>query len=362
MAANKKIKVLVVDDSVFFRTTLERELAKAPNIEVVGTACDPYDARDKILSLEPDVLTLDVEMPRMDGIKFLTRLIPQYPIPVVVVSSANVSVFDAVNAGAVDFMAKPFPGEDMTEFITKLCMKINVAATATVKSGTPVTANVPSGQPVRHSDIAPSVRGGFSAAPSRVSMGVSNRKNLIALGASTGGTDALERVLLDLPADCPPIVIVQHMPPVFTKMYAERLDRNCKMKVKEAEDGDRLVRGLCLVAEGDKHMRLQRDSRGYFVSCAHGEKVSGHCPSVDVLFDSVAEVAGKDAVAAILTGMGADGARGMKKMRDRGAYTIGQNRETCVVYGMPMEAYEMGGVCEQQPLNRIGDAILRQCT
>ena len=184
---------------------------------------------------------------------------------------------------------------------------------------------------------------------------------IIALGASTGGTDALESVLKEFPEDCPPIVIVQHMPPVFTKMYAERLDKSCRMHVIEASDGDRLKQGLCIIAAGDKHMRLKKDVNGYYVSCAEGPKVSGHCPSVDVLFESVAEAAGKDAVAAILTGMGADGAKGMKKLHDSGAYTIGQDKDSCVVYGMPMEAYNLGAVDEQLPLDRIGQALLYHC-
>lgn len=335
-------KVLIVDDSAFFCAALEKELSKFPKIKVVGTAGDPYEARDKILQLRPDILTLDVEMPKMDGIKFLRKLIPQYPIPCVVVTSIKEYEEDALKAGAVDFVTKPRDGETLESFASRLAAKLTAAAKVRVvpKRAAPVRRNVTARKPVQ--------TGIFS-------------DRIIALGASTGGTDALECVLKEFPEDCPPIVIVQHMPPVFTKMYAERLDKSCRMHVIEASDGDRLKQGLCIIAAGDKHMRLKKDADGYYVSCAEGPKVSGHCPSVDVLFESVAEAAGKDAVAAILTGMGADGAKGMKKLHDSGAYTIGQDKDSCVVYGMPMEAYNLGAVDEQLPLDRIGQALLYHC-
>lgn len=335
-------KVLIVDDSAFFCAALEKELSKFPKIKVVGTAGDPYEARDKILQLRPDILTLDVEMPKMDGIKFLWKLIPQYPIPCVVVTSIKEYEEEALKAGAVDFVTKPRDGETLESFASRLAAKLTAAAKVRVvpKKAVTVRRNITARKPVQ--------TGIFS-------------DRIIALGASTGGTDALESVLKEFPEDCPPIVIVQHMPPVFTKMYAERLDKSCRMHVIEASDGDRLKQGLCIIAAGDKHMRLKKDVNGYYVSCAEGPKVSGHCPSVDVLFESVAEAAGKDAVAAILTGMGADGAKGMKKLHDSGAYTIGQDKDSCVVYGMPMEAYNLGAVDEQLPLDRIGQALLYHC-
>lgn len=335
-------KVLIVDDSAFFCAALEKELSKFPKIKVVGTAGNPYEARDKILQLRPDILTLDVEMPKMDGIKFLRKLIPQYPIPCVVVTSIKEYEEEALKAGAVDFVTKPSDGETLESFASRLAAKLTAAAKVRVvpKKAVTVRRNITARKPVQ--------TGIFS-------------DRIIALGASTGGTDALESVLKEFPEDCPPIVIVQHMPPVFTKMYAERLDKSCRMHVIEASDGDRLKQGLCIIAAGDKHMRLKKDVNGYYVSCAEGPKVSGHCPSVDVLFESVAEAAGKDAVAAILTGMGADGAKGMKKLHDSGAYTIGQDKDSCVVYGMPMEAYNLGAVDEQLPLDRIGQALLYHC-
>ncbi len=397
MAANyieDKIKVLVVDGSPTFRMNLKSGLSRKPNIEVVGTAADPYEASDKILSLHPDVLTLEVDLPRMNGIQFLKKLIPQLKIPCVMVSSSS-DMSEAVLAGAVDHIKKPAPGGSMDLFCTRLASKIVLASTAviTVDKNTGAVhvthhANHVSGVSGRdryatlndfhianhyHPEPPPQTiadnhpahsfhafRSGILIPGSAETHKYDDRR-IIALGASTGGTDALETVLMGMPADCPPIVIVQHMPPNFTKIFAERLDRSCRMEVAEAHNGARLKRGLCLVACGDKHMYLQKDGRGYYVRCAEGEKVSGHCPSVDVLFESVAETAGRYAVAAILTGMGSDGAKGLKKLRDTGAYTIGQDEESCVVYGMPMVAYKMGGCCEQAPLKEISAAILRKC-
>lgn len=326
MTKARPIRVLITDDSDFFCSFLEKGLTAA-GFEVVGKAQDPYEARDLILQLDPDVLTLDVEMPRMNGISFLRRLIPQYPIPCVVVSSAKVDYAEVIRAGGADFLPKPREGDNINLFFVSLTNKLIRAA----KQGAAPTTVTPK----------------------------EKKHDIIAIGASTGGTDAIETVLRGLPADIPPIVIVQHMPPVFTQMYAQRLNKGCKFEVREAADGDRLHSGLCLVAAGDKHMRLKHRADGYYVECAAGEKVSGHCPSVDVLFESVAKAAGENALGVILTGMGADGACGMKLMRDSGAYTIGQDEKSCVVYGMPMEAYKLGGVCEQQPLDNISAAILR---
>lgn len=333
MTKVRPIRVLIVDDSDFFCSLLEKGL-KSAGFDVVGKAQNPYEARDKILELEPDVMTLDIEMPRMDGLKFLKRLIPQYPIPVVVVSSEKVTLQSVLNVGGADFLPKPAKGDNTSRFIESLAAKLIKASKKKMPAPPP--------QP----PIQPPPAG-------------KRKHNLIAIGASTGGTDAIEAVIKRLPAQIPPIVIVQHMPPGFTFMYAERLNKSCAVEVREAKDGDKLHDGLCLIAAGDKHMRLKKNGMGYFVECAPGEKVSGHCPSVDVLFESVAKTAGANALGVILTGMGADGACGMKLMRDNGAYTIGQDEKSCVVYGMPMEAFKMGGVCEQQPLLEISRAILR---
>ncbi len=340
------IKVLVVDDSIVFRETLSRLLGAESGIEVIGTAVDAFTAREKLDKLAPDVLILDVELPKVSGIDFLKELLPKRPIPTVVVTATAISAFDAISAGAVDFVKKPLVRSrtDIEDFARLLAQKIKVAAIAKVKLYSH-PANVPPP----------------ASAKNLILTGSGNSSIVIALGASTGGTDALLAVVQDLPANTPGIVIVQHMPPVFTKMYAERLDRICKMRCKEAQDGDRVERGKIIIGAGGFHLRLAKDSNGYFVTSKEGEKVSGHCPSVDVLFDSVADTAGKNAVAAILTGMGADGAKGLKKIRDRGGFTIGQDKETCVVYGMPMVAYQQGAVCQQAPLTKIPKIILQHC-
>lgn len=343
----KKVKVLIVDDSILFRETISRFISEDANIEVVGTAGDPYEARDKILQLRPDVLTLDVEMPKMNGIQFLKKLIPQYPIPVVVVSSLPLNAFEALDAGAVDFVKKPLikSPADLKDFSMELRTKIVIASTAKIIQSKPSAAA--SQKPL------PSIK--EIAAGKKLAQDM-----VIALGASTGGTDALQVVMQNLPKDSPPILVVQHMPAGFTKMYAERMNRVCQVEVKEAKDGDRLRPGLAIIAAGEYHLRLAKDSQGYYVTSKKGEKVSGHCPSVDVLFYSVAEVAKSKAIGAILTGMGGDGAKGLLEMRKAGAYTIGQNKETCVVYGMPMVAFNIGAVCEQAPLDKISDIIIQK--
>lgn len=340
------IKVLVVDDSLVFRETLSRLLGAEIGIEVIGTAVDAFSAKEKLEKITPDVLILDVELPKVSGIDFLKELLPKRPIPTVVVTSTAISAFDAISAGAVDFVKKPLVRSrtDIEDFAKLLAQKIKIASIAKVKL-------------YSHPADKPAL-----AATANLTLGTVGNKNLvIALGASTGGTDALLAVVQDLPANTPGIVIVQHMPPVFTRMYAERLNRICKMSCKEAQDGDRVETGKIIIGAGGFHLRLARDSRGYYVTSKEGEKVSGHCPSVDVLFDSVADAAGKNAVAAILTGMGADGAKGLKKIRDKGGFTIGQDKETCVVYGMPMVAYQQGAVCQQAPLTKIPEIILQHC-
>jgi len=338
----RKIKVLVVDDSLLFRETLAKCLGGGI-IEVIGTAAHPYEARDKILELRPDVVTLDVEMPKMNGIQFLRKLIPQYPLPVVVVSALPINAFDALDAGAVDFVKKPLikSPKDMMEFCEELKSKVVIAASVKVtKTGT----------------SSPLEQGGDKSFSPLIKK-VRNPDTIIALGASTGGTEALKTVLEKLPSEIPPIIIVQHMPAGFTKMYADRINRLCQFEVKEAEDGDRLRYGLCIVAAGEYHLTLKKDAAGYYIFSKRGEKVSGHCPSVDVMFSSVAEVAKDKAIGAILTGMGGDGARGLLEMKKQGAFTIGQDKESCVVYGMPMVAYNLGAVTVQAPLNKISEII-----
>ena len=347
----KRIKLLVVDDSILFREVLARHVRQDESIEVVGTAGDAYSARDMILKYEPDVMTLDIEMPRMDGVAFLRKLLPQFYIPTIVVSSDENRRNEAHDAGAVEFIPKPAARtqSDMTVFAERLCAAIKRACNHEADI-TPISYDSPSDK--KSSTPQPRTHAASSKPRFRKS------EAIIALGASTGGTEALEQVVRVFPEDTPPVLIVQHMPAGFTKLYAERLNRSCKMQVKEAEDGDRLRRGLIIIGAGEHHLRLCRDARGWYVSSRGGDKVSGHCPSVDVLFSSVAEQAGERAIGAILTGMGRDGADGLLKMRSAGAFTIGQDKESCVVYGMPMEAYNIGAVEVQAPLYNIADIIL----
>ena len=345
-----RIRLMIIDDSLFFRTFLTQKLGREPSIEIIGAFGDPVEASKYIVSLRPDVIALDMEMPKMRGNEFLKTILPRHPgVKAIVISSLSGNVFDAMHAGAIDFVGKPGsrPGFDENSFVQEIIQKIKVASTAHTHSHPDDISPRPSAKPA-----VPLARPAVSGATS---------KNIIAIGASTGGTEAIIEVIKSFPANAPGVVIVQHMPPVFTKMYAERVDRICAMKVREAQNGDRAERGTILIAPGgDQQMYLRQDASGYFTYLSPGPKVSGHCPSVDVLFDSVAKTAGRNAVGVILTGMGADGARGLADMKKAGAHTIGQNEESCVVYGMPMEAYKMGGVTEQLPLSAIGDAILRR--
>lgn len=336
LEANRKIRVLVVEDSRFFRELLASFIAKDPNLEVVATAKDPYEARDLILQYHPDVMTLDVEMPKMNGIEFLRRLLPQYPIPVVMVSSLNAMVFDALEAGAVDFVNKPNGSSpaDIENFVKyELVSKIKIAAVAKLGNH----------QGLVKRDPTPQMKG--------------NADRIIAIGASTGGTEAILNVVKKFDSDLPGIVITQHMPPGFTAMYAERLNNQCKIQVKEAVNGDEVLPGTALVAKGDIQMRVIKSSAGYYVECKKGEKVSGHCPSVDVLFESAAKAAGRRAIGVILTGMGADGANGLLAMRRAGAETIGQDEASCIVYGMPKVAYDIGAVKYQMGLDLISGKV-----
>jgi len=290
-------------------------------------------------------------MPKMRGNEFLRTILPKYPnIKAVVISALSGNVFDAMHAGAIDFIGKPGsrPGFDESLFVQEIIQKIKIASAAHVIR--PGSARV-----------KPSTHVFETAAFTRTNVSGASSKSVIAIGASTGGTEAIVAVVKRFPANTPGVVIVQHMPPVFTKMYAERVDRTCAMSVREAQNGDRVERGTILIAPGgDQQMYLRQDANGYYTYLSHGAKVSGHCPSVDVLFESVAKTAGRNAVGVILTGMGADGAKGLTAMRETGAHTIGQDEDSCVVYGMPMVAYNMGGVTEQLPLSSIGEAVLRR--
>ncbi len=330
------IKVLIVEDSIVFRELLVQNLSKDPAIQIVATAKDPFEARDLILKHHPDVMTLDVELPRMSGIDFLRKLIPQYPLPVVVISSLSDKVFDAMNAGAVDFVAKPAVSNraQLEDFIrNELLVKVKIASTAKISNIKKTVMNQQGQQQYLST----------------------TRNNLIvAIGASTGGTEAIFSVVKDFGTDIPGIVCVQHMPPKFTGMYAKRLNDQCRIQVKEAETGDRVLPGHMLIAPGgDRHMRLVKVNGVYQVEVKGGPRVNGHCPSVDVLFDSVAQVAKSDALGIILTGMGGDGAKGLLNMRRAGARTIGQDESTCVVYGMPKVAYDLGAVEYQDKLGDI---------
>ena len=330
------IKVLIVEDSIVFRELLVQNLSKGPAIQIVATAKDPFEARDLILKHHPDVMTLDVELPRMSGIDFLRKLIPQYPLPVVVISSLSDKVFDAMNAGAVDFVAKPAVSNraQLEDFIrNELLVKVKIASTAKISNIKKTVMNQQGQQQYLST----------------------TRNNLIvAIGASTGGTEAIFSVVKDFGTDIPGIVCVQHMPPKFTGMYAKRLNDQCRIQVKEAETGDRVLPGHMLIAPGgDRHMRLVKVNGVYQVEVKGGPRVNGHCPSVDVLFDSVAQVAKSDALGIILTGMGGDGAKGLLNMRRAGARTIGQDESTCVVYGMPKVAYDLGAVEYQDKLGDI---------
>ena len=340
MELGKKIRVLVVDDSALARNLIIQGLSAHPRMEVVGYAINTLDAKQKIPRLKPDAVTMDVEMPGQSGSDFLKEYLPANPVPVILCSSLNLKVFDALNAGAVDFVRKPDVQESKEVFITNLTQKVLVASMSKPRS-----------TPLRSPSVAvatPNLGGG--PALDRV---------LVGLGASTGGTEATLEVMRRLPADIPPMVIVQHMPKGFTQMYADRLNRICKMEVREARNGDELHRGLALVAPADLQCRVVRIGEKYTVSCTPGEKVSGHRPSVDAMFHSMAEVVRCKMVGIIMTGMGQDGAAGLLEMRKKGAYTIGQDKESSVVYGMPMVANDIGAVCVQASCDNVANVLLR---
>jgi two-component system chemotaxis response regulator CheB len=349
MPSGRKIRVLIVDDSAIVRKILSDALSNEADLEVVGTAPDPYVARDKILALQPDVLTLDIEMPRMDGLTFLKKLMHFHPLPTVVISSlAQPSCRAAVEAmeyGAVEVLAKPGGPYSVGELRHTLAEKIRAAASAHprlgIASAAPPTAETPAAPPPR-SGLPP--------------------ETVIAIGASTGGTEAIAAVLTRLPAETPAIVIVQHIPPVFSRAFAERLNSTCRIEVREAVDGDTLRDGLALLAPGDFHMILRRSAGRYFVNVKTGPRVCYQRPSVDVLFQSVSEAAVGRAVGVLLTGMGNDGAQGLLRMRQAGAHTIAQDEASCVVFGMPREAIAIGAAAQVASLSSMPSAILRPRT
>ncbi len=331
----KTIKVLILDDSLVFRELLGRGLSIDPEIKVVAKSENPYDAIDKIERYEPDVIICDVEMPKMNGIEFIKQLLPQHAVPIIVVSSIGDAVFDAMNAGAVDFVSKPNiqSPKGVEIFILDLIEKIKVASKANI------THKV--GTYVKEEHI-----GDFS-----------NKKKVIAIGASTGGTEAIYQILKTLPFQVPGIVIVQHIPPLFSKMFAERLNAQTHFNVVEGKTGDYLEKGKVIIAPGDQHMRIVRVGERFKVEVFQGDRVNGHCPSVDVLFESVAKECGEHSVGVILTGMGYDGAKGLLNMKRKGARTLGQDGASSVVYGMPKAAFEVGAVERQYPLQQISNAI-----
>jgi two-component system, chemotaxis family, protein-glutamate methylesterase/glutaminase len=353
MSSPRPIRVLIVDDSALVRKMLTAALAGDKQIEIVGTAPDAFIARDKILALNPDVITLDIEMPRMDGITFLRKLMQFRPIPVIVISSlghagAQASI-DALRAGAVEILCKPNGPCSIGELGITLGEKIRTAAAAHVRIRTKQETAAAAAPATKPAPLPPA---------SNVIRFAGDK--IIAIGASTGGPGAVAEVLAALPANCPPILIVQHMPAVFTTHFANRLNQESRIEVKEAADGDLVLPGRALIAPGNLHMTLKQSDKGYYVKVSEGPPVCFSRPSVDVLFTSVAAIARKKAVGVILTGMGADGARGLLEMRKHGAFTIAQNENTCVVFGMPKEAIRLDAAQSILPLDQIAAAIVCQ--
>lgn len=342
----KEIKVLVVDDSAIVRKVFTEELSKEKGITVVGTAPDPYIARDKIVRLKPDVVTLDIEMPRMDGITFLKKLMRYFPLPVIIVSSLTPKgsqlALEALSIGALEVVSKPSVAYSVGDMSVQLADKIRAVARVSFDKKGPAIPKV---------------------SPKKVSVSskalAETTNKLIAIGASTGGTEALKVVLTSMPANAPGILVVQHMPAKFTTSFAERLDSLCEMTVQEAKDGDTISNGKVLIAPGNYHMLLKRSGARYYVAVKQGPLVHHQRPSADVLFDSVADYAGANAVGIILTGMGADGAKGLLKMKENGAKTIAQDEKSCVVFGMPKEAIKLGAADEILPLSDVADKALK---
>lgn len=348
MEIKKQIRVLIVDDSILFREIIARELSKNPLITIVATAEDPFDARDKILKYKPDVMTCDVEMPKMNGIEFIKRLLPQYPLPVIIVSSVSEAIFDAMSVGAVDFVTKPNmkSARNKRAFFEELTRKIPIAAKSKVMV-----------QQAQVAKLAPSARPDSIVQQEKQGTPV-KKVDVIAIGASTGGTEAVYNLLKRMPNTLPGIVIVQHIPAVFSRMFAERLNNQTNLTVKEAVNGDLIEQGCAYIAPGEKQMQVVKDGFKYKIKIYTGDKVSGHSPSVDVLFDSVANTVGPSSIGIIMTGMGYDGSKGLLAMRRKGALTIGQDEKSCVVYGMPKVAHDIGAVQKQGNMEEIQNVIL----
>lgn len=341
----KDIRVLIVDDSAIVRKVLSENLSRQRGIEVIGTAPDPYVARDKIVALNPDVITLDIEMPRMDGLTFLKKLMKFYPIPVIIVSSltpkGGAVAMEALSIGALEVVSKPSTAYSVGDMSVELSEKIRTVANVNMKAK------------MVERQAGPPAKAVFNT---RAMTATTNK--IIAIGASTGGTEAIKNVLMGLPVNSPGVVVVQHMPAKFTTSFAERLNSLCDLSVKEARDGDTVTNGIALIAPGNFHMLLKRSGARYYVRVKEGPMVHHQRPSVDVLFNSVAEYAGSNALGIILTGMGADGADGMLKMKQAGAATLAQDEKSCVVFGMPKEAIERGAVDKVVSLEKIAQTAL----
>jgi two-component system chemotaxis response regulator CheB len=361
-----KIRVVVVDDSALIRSMLSSLINAQPDMECVGTANDPYQAREIIRNLDPDVITLDVEMPRMDGLDFLEKLMRLRPMPVVMVSTLTErgaeTTLRALELGAIDFVAKPRIGiaQGLQEMGAEIADKLRIAARARIERRTVARPAPPAATP-----RAAGAGGAPAGAPPLVkavpiAYSRSSTEKIVAIGSSTGGTEALREVLTQLPADCPAVLVTQHMPPGFTKSFADRLNSLCRMHVKEAEHGERVLPGHVYVAPGGRHLALGRSGANYVVELDDGPPVNRHRPSVEVLFKSVARHAGRNVIGIMLTGMGRDGADAMKELRDAGAHNIAQDEATCVVYGMPREAVASGAVHEVLPLQKIAGHVLDQ--
>jgi two-component system chemotaxis response regulator CheB len=355
----KKIRVLIVDDSAVVRQTMNEILASDPEIEVVATANDPYAAAARLKEVVPDVITLDVEMPRMDGLTFLQKIMSQHPIPVVMCSSltekGSLTAIKALEFGAVDIVTKPRVGtkQFLEESRVRICDAVKAAAQARLSRISPQTIQR---SPKLTADAVLAKPGQGNKAM------VQTTEKVVVVGASTGGTEALRVFLESFPADSPGIVVVQHMPENFTASFAARLNELCRISVKEAANNDTVVRGRALIAPGNRHTLLKRSGARYFVEIKDGPLVSRHRPSVDVLFRSAARYAGKNCVGVIMTGMGDDGARSMKELFDAGAMTLAQDEATCVVFGMPAEAIKHGGVRKVLPLQRIAEEVIKMCS
>ncbi len=361
MAARHRVRVLIVDDSAVVRQVLREILESDPQIEVIGTAPDPYVAVERIKQEVPDAITLDIEMPRMDGLTFLEKIMSQHPIPVVICSTLSETgsevALSALEKGAVDIITKPKLGakEFLEEARVRICDVVKSAAIvrwAKYRPGRVADASL---------TVTPKLTADAVLPKPAANAMIQTTEKVVVIGASTGGTEAIRELLEAMPPDCPGIVVVQHMPEIFTARFASRLDRACRITVKEAADNDSVIRGHALIAPGNRHLLLKRSGARYFVEVRDGPLVCRHRPSVDVLFRSAARHAGRNAVGVILTGMGDDGARGMLEMKQAGAFNIAQDEASCVVFGMPAEAIKTNAIDKVLPLNRIASEVVHLC-